>query len=143
MVRDKKRSRSLFELMDPKGVYRTPAGAEEPDRSEPPEPPKEEEAAVEPVQEDSPADEVKPECEIESFLAVDEGRIRLTMNYHLAIMLCFAAVVLVICALLIGWRLGRDSAAKTFLNNTKDRQETIEQLVPGIGLKARSDKQEQ
>ena len=139
MVRDKKRNRSLFELMDPKGVYRSPVGAS-PDRPEPPKPAQEEDEAVKPVKKDSPEDGAEPESATEPFLAMNEGKIRLAMDYHLAIMLCFAVVVLLICALLIGWRLGRDSAAKTFLNNAKDQQETIEQLVPGIDLKGRSSK---
>ena len=119
MARGRKRNRSLFELMDPKGAYRAPivAGPQEEEPAEP-EPSKEEiekEVLAEAVAEDkkkASAEEVQPETAIEPFLTVSDEKVRLVMNYPLAVMLCFAVVVLLICAALVGWRLGRDSTLK-------------------------------
>ena len=53
------------------------------------------------------------------------GKVRLVTNYPLAGMLCFAAVVLLICAVLVGWRLGYDSAIKKVSEaQNESRQET-------------------
>ena len=120
----RKRNRSLFELMDPKGVYRVPDGMSNKDseQSEEPEPKQEvTKPAVKAVKK-TPADEAGQENPIEPFVAADEGKIRLVMNYPLAIMLGFVVVILLLCAVLIGWRLGRDSAAKIYLNAPKQQQ---------------------
>ena len=125
----KKRSRSLFEVMDPKGAYRSPVGMSQ-EKLEPSERSEEKTDAAKPAQEKPPAKEPGQECLIEPFMAASDGNIRLVMNYQLAIMLCFAAVVLLLCAVLIGWRLGRDSAAKSFLNSPKHQQ-----IAPGNEIK--------
>ena len=125
----KKRGRSLFELMDPKGVYRAPVGMSQ-NKSEPSERSEEKTDASKAAQEKPPAKEPRQEGLIEPFIAVSDDKIRLVMNYQLAIMLCFAAVVLLLCATLIGWRLGRDSAAKNFLNTPKHQR-----TMPGTEIK--------
>ena len=125
----KKRSRSLFEVMDPKGVYRAPVGMSQ-ETLEPAERSEEKSDAAKPAQEKPPAKETGQEDLIEPFVAVSDDKIRLVMNYQLAIMLCFAAAVLLLCAVLIGWRLGRDSAAKSFLNSPKHHQ-----IAPGNEMK--------
>ena len=120
----KKRSRSLFELMDPKGVYRVPSEMSEEGSEQSEEPgPKQEvtKPAVKAVKK-PPTDKAEQENPIEPFVAADEGKIRLVMNYPLAIMLGFAVLILLLCAVLIGWRLGRNSAAESFLNVAKQQQ---------------------
>ena len=119
LARGRKRNRSLFELMDPKGAYRAPSLSDPQEEApEEPEPAIEEiekEVAAEPAVEDKKepsSEEAQPEAAIEPFLATNDGQVRLVMNYPLAVMLCFAAVILLICAALVGWRLGRDSALK-------------------------------
>ena len=131
LARGRKRHRSLFELMDPKGAYRAPSIAV-PQEKEPAEP----EAALEEIEEQVPAEpkvedkkepsvaEAQPEVAIEPFVSASDGQVRLVMNYPLAVMLCFAAVILLICAALVGWRLGRDSALKGMARTpTEIRQE--------------------
>ena len=117
--------------MDPKGAYRAPtvAGPQEEDPADP-EPPIEEiekEVPAEAAAEDkkkSSAEEVQPEGAIEPFLAVSDEKVRLVMNYPLAVMLCFAVVILLICAALVGWRVGRDGALKEMPRTpTESRQE--------------------
>ena len=117
----KKRGRSLFELMDPKGQYRSPVGMSQ-NNAQPSERPEEKTDAAKAAQEKPPAKETGQEELIEPFVTAGDGKIRLAMNYQLAIMLCFAAVVLLLCTALIGWRLGRDSAAKNYLNTPKHQR---------------------
>ena len=146
MARGRKKHRSLFELMDPKGVYSAPAlttGPETQDTGEA-EPQAEAEAAVqeveeieeqaavepEPVQiEDKKEPPAKTEADSEAvpepILSVDDGKVRLVTNYPLAAMLCFAAVILLICAALVGWRLGHDSALKKVAQAQKESQQEI------------------
>ena len=111
MAKGRKKNKSLFELMDPKGVYRSPVV---PDQTglRPSERPKEQSVATKPEQTKPPADWTGQEEAAEAFVSTGEGKIRLTMNYALAVMLCFAAVILMICAVLIGWKLGRDRGVK-------------------------------
>ena len=131
MARSKKRSKSLFELMDPGKDYRSTIGPgwTSPEPSEP--------AAA---KEEAPAVlEVPPEKKIrakaavkekkvvvkeaigqsdeqdvaaEPMLEMGEGRVRISLDYPLAGLICFVFVVLLICALLIGWKFGRDSVFK-------------------------------
>ena len=110
--------------MDPKGVYRAPGGMsqEDSEQSEEPEPKQEvTKPAVKAVKK-PPAVEAAQKDLIEPFVAADEGNIRLVMNYPLAIMLGFAVIILLLCAVLIGWRLGRDSAARMYLNAPKQQE---------------------
>jgi len=111
--------------MDPKGVYHTPVGMSQNSSQ-----PSEQTDATKAAQEKPPAKETGQEELIEPFVAAGDGKIRMAMNYQLAIMLCFAAVVLLVCAALIGWRLGRDSAAKNFLNAPKHQR-----IMPGTEIK--------
>jgi len=102
--------------MDPKGAYRAPsvAGRQEEDPAEP-KPSVDKVLPAEPAVEDKKgpsAEAAQPEAAIEPFLRVGDEKVRLIMNYPLAIMLCFAVVILLICAALVGWRLGRDSVLK-------------------------------
>ncbi len=133
MARGKKRNRSLFELMDSEGRYQVPTGmskataekAEEAqDQETVPEQAGEEAQAQEtraekaskrPVQKKVLSEEADEEYEIESLLTVSEGKIRLVLNYPLAMMICFMVVVVVICAVLVGWKLGRDHAIRNVL----------------------------
>ncbi|NIA07246.1 MAG: hypothetical protein GWP14_06365 [Actinobacteria bacterium] len=123
LARGRKRNRSLFELMDPKGAYRAPIVASPPEeKPAEPDPAIEKiEKVAEPTAEDKKESsaEVQPEEAIEPFLVVSDEKVRLVMNYPLAIMLCFAVVILLICAALVGWRIGRDNAAKNLLNVPK------------------------
>ena len=47
----------------------------------------------------------------EPMLALGQGKVKLVLNYPLALMVCFMAVVLFVCAFLVGWKMGRDKVA--------------------------------
>ena len=113
--------------MDAKGVYRAPAVAsgteEEPPKQ--PEPKEKKEVVVGLAKKPSAADEVEAESAIEPFLTASDGKVRLVMNYPLAVTLCFAIIILLACAALVGWRLGRDSALEGVL---RDRAGIMQEL---------------
>ena len=111
MAKGRKKSRSLFELMDPRGVYRSPVVPVQPG-SQLAESSKEQNTAAETEQREPSAVRSGQEEPLEAFVSVGEGKIRLAMNYPLAVLLCFAIVILLICAVLIGWRLGRDRGVR-------------------------------
>ena len=72
-----------------------------------------------PVKEEKPVKERKPSREekqysTEALLTAGDGKIRVLLNYPLAAMFCFMAIVIVICAVLVGWRLGRDAAEQRY-----------------------------
>lgn len=171
MARGRKRHRSLFELMDPKGAYRAPALREaasqehrqaeaegkaeaeveaqaEPEGQE--KPTVEETAAAELIEqaeeqisaEPEPVateQTVQPAAEAsedsrptsEPILAAKDGKVRLVTNYPLAAMLCFAGIILLICAILVGWRLGYDRCLKDVSQVRQERGEEIRDEDPG------------
>ena len=156
MARGRKRHKSLFELMDPKGSYRAPAlaGTAKQELSKPEikaeaEPAveeieeTEEQAAIEPEPVRSSEDKKEPpakmevdsEAVAEPIVSVNDGKVRLVTNYPLAAMLCFAAVILLICAALVGWRLGHDSA----LRKVAQAQNEARQRIPDANIREHRD----
>ena len=133
LARGKKRSRSLFELMNPEGDYRAPVGMGKvaPKSAEQPKGKKttEKKSAEKPAVKKEPRKEAEKEYATESLLALGEGKIRLVLNYPLAVMVCFMVVVAVICAVLVGWKLGRDRTYRELLSGP---QEKIERTIPGM-----------
>lgn len=140
LARGKKRSRSLFELMNPEGDYRAPVGMGKvaPKPAEQPKGKKttEKKSAEKPAVKKEPKKEAEKEYGTESLLALGEGKIRLVLNYPLAVMVCFMVVVAVICAVLVGWKLGRDRTYRELLSG---RQEKIERKIPGMELEDPAD----
>lgn len=126
MTKGRKRSKSLFELMDPGKDYRSTIGPgwTSPDPGEPEAAPAEPNVqpskrspAKEVVKEKAVAKEVAQEDSEQDMAAgpmldMGEGKVRISLDYPLAGLICFVFVVLLICALLIGWKFGRDSAFK-------------------------------
>ena len=133
LARGKKRSRSLFELMNSEGDYRAPVGMGKvaPKPAEQPKGKKttEKKSAEKPAVKKEPRKEAEKEHATESLLALGEGKIRLVLNYPLAVMVCFMVVVTVICAVLVGWKLGRDRTYRELLSGP---QEKIERKIPGM-----------
>ena len=129
MARGKKRNRSLFELMDPKGDYQAPAGtgeavSEEAGETELQET-KAEKEEQRPAEKKEPREEAEKEYATEARATLGEGKIRLVLNYPLGVMVCFMALVIVICAVLIGWKVGQDRAEQRY-QELLGRQERIE-----------------
>ena len=118
MAKGRKRNKSLLELMDPKEGYRALLGAAvsatkstEPTKSKTT---TEKKSAQKPAPIRKPKKEEEAEYAAQPLLALDDGKIRLTLNYPLAVMVGFMLVVAVICAVLIGWELGRDRTDKKY-----------------------------
>ena len=131
MARSKKRSKSLFELMDPGKDYRATIGPgwTSPEPGEP-EAAKEEAPVVSEVQpekkirakavvkekkivvKEAVEEHGEQDAAAEPMLEIGDGKVRVSLDYPLAGLICFVFVVLLICALLIGWKFGRDSAFK-------------------------------
>ena len=65
-------------------------------------------------------------------LAIGEGKVRLVLNYPLAMMVCFMLAVIVLCAVLVGWKLGRDKVVES------DSGPRVESRLPVIGPKGPS-----
>ena len=145
LAKGKKQSRSLLELMDPKGDYQSRVGtgdaaSEEAGQAEVQET-RTKKAAREPAEKKEPSDEVEKEYATEALVAVGDGRIRLVLNYPLGVMVCFMALVIVICAVLVGWKLGQDRAEKRYQELLLARGERIERKIaateleePGVSL---------
>jgi len=139
--------------MDPKGSYRAPALAgtarqelSKPEikaEAEPAVEEVEEQAAIEPEPVRSSEDKKEPptkmevdsEAVAEPIVSVNDGKVRLVTNYPLAAMLCFAAVILLICAALVGWRLGHDSA----LRKVAQAQNEARQKIPDASTREHRD----
>jgi len=81
-----------------------------------------------PVEKKEPTEEEK-EYMTESLLTAGDGKIRVVLNYPLAVMFCFMAVVIVICAVLVGWKLGQDRSDETYRKLLEDRPEGIERKI--------------
>ena len=129
-----------MELMDPEGEYRAPVGTGK-SVAKPAEQTKgkkttEKKSAEKPALKKEPRKEAEKEYGTESLLALGEGKIRLVLNYPLAVMVCFMVVVAVICAVLVGWKLGRDRTYRELLSG---RQEKIERKIPGMELEDPAD----
>ncbi len=144
LARGKKRNRSLFELMNSEGDYRAPVGmgkvAPKPAEQTKGKKTTEKKSAKKPaVKKKEPKKEAEKEYGTESMLALGEGKIRLVLNYPLAVMVCFMVVVAVICAVLVGWKLGRDRTEKRYRELLSGRQEKIERKIPGIELEDAAD----
>ncbi len=143
LARGKKRSRSLFELMNPEGDYRAPVGMGKiaPKPAEQPKGKKrtETKSAEKPAVKKEPKKEAEKEYATEALLALGEGKIRLVLNYPLAVMVCFMVVVAVICAVLVGWKLGRDRTEKRYRELLSGQQEKIERKIPGMELENPAD----
>ena len=118
-----------MELMDAGGDYRATAAPAKPPPEQPPETvlqePKEKKDLEKPVEVEKPVAaektvevekprEEENEYPTESLLTAGDGKIRVVLNYPLAAMFCFMAVVIVICAVLVGWKLGRDRAEQRY-----------------------------
>ncbi len=138
MARSKKRGKSLFELMDPGKDYRATIG---PGWTSPelggPEAAREEAPAVLEVQpgrkirakavvkekkvvvKEAVEEDGEQDAATEPMLEIGEGRVRVSLDYPLAGLICFVFVVLLICALLVGWKFGRDGAFEE--NDWKER----------------------
>ncbi len=140
LARGKKRSRSLFELMNPEGDYRAPVGTGKvaPKPAEQPKGKKtaEKKSAEKPAVKKEPKKKAEKEYATEPLLAAGEGKIRLVLNYPLAVMVCFMVLVAVICAVLVGWKLGRDWTYRKLLLG---QQERIERKIPGMELEDPAD----
>jgi len=126
--------------MDPEGDYRAPAGM----GKVPPKPAEqakgkktaEKKSAEKPAAKKKPKKKVEKEYATEPLLAAGEGKIRVVLNYPLAVMVCFIVVVTVICGVLIGWKLGRD---RTYRELFLGQQEKIERKILGIELEDAAD----
>lgn len=136
--------------MDSKGVYRAPAlkgaGKEQGNESEPEQEPRVEQveateqieeeieetsAEIEPVADEDikkSATEAEADSELasEPIVTINDGKVRVVTNYPLAAMVCFAVVVLLICAVLVGWRIGHDSALKKVSQAQKQAGQEIQ-----------------
>ena len=88
-------------------------------------------AAEKPAEKKEPKKEAEKEYVTEPLVTVGDGKIHLVLNYPLTVMICFMVVVAVICAVLVGWKLGRDGAYRELLLG---QQERIEQKTAGTGL---------
>lgn len=148
MARGKKRSRSLFELMDPHKDYRAsigpgwtrPESAGSREEEEQQKPAEIEVQAQAEVQMKKPgkakvAEKVaEPESEqtygAEPLFSAEEGKIRITLNYPLAGLICFVLAVVFVCGILIGWRFGRDGAFRMMKESVNGPGHT-ENVVPG------------
>ena len=67
-------------------------------------------------------------------MVVGDGKIRLAVNYPLAVLVCFVALVLVICAVLVGWKLGRNRAAREYVGRSQGPSPAVEQRLDGLEL---------
>ena len=85
-------------------------------------------AAKKPVKKKEPTEEQK-QYATEALLTAGDGKIRVVLNYPLAVMFCFMAVVIVICAVLVGWKLGKDRSDETYRELLEDRPEGIERKM--------------
>ncbi len=122
--------------MDPKEDYQAPAGtgkavSEEAGEAEVQET-RAEKKEQRPAEKKEPRKEAEKEYATEALLALGEGKIRLVLNYPLAVMVCFMVVVAVICAVLVGWKLGRDRTEKRYRELLLGQQEKIERKIPGM-----------
>ncbi|MCK4849895.1 MAG: hypothetical protein KAT11_01020, partial [Phycisphaerae bacterium] len=86
-----------------------------------------------------PKKKAEKEYATEPLLAAGEGKIRLVLNYPLAVMVCFMVVVAVICAVLVGWKLGRDRTEQRYRDLLLGQQEKIERKIPGMELDGPAD----
>ena len=130
-------------MMNPEEDYRAPAGTGKvaPKPAEQPKGKKttEKKSAEKPAVKKEARKEAEKEYATESLLALGEGKIRLVLNYPLAVMVCFMVVVAVICAVLVGWKLGRDRTEKKYRALLSGRQEKIERKIPGMELEDPAD----
>ncbi len=136
LAKGKKRNRTLLEFMDSEREDRSATGTG-PLVAKPAEPTESRATAEKKTAEKSaakkePREEADKEYATEPLLALDEGKIRLTLNYPLAAIVCFMVVVTVICAVLIGWKLGRDRTDEKYRAALSGRPEIIDQSIPGM-----------
>ena len=138
MAKGKKRSKSLLELMDPKGGYRAPLGTStlasksaEPTKSKKT---TKKESAKKPAPTKEPPKEEETEYGAQPLLAFDDGKMRLRLGYPLAVMIGFIVVVAIICAVLIGWKLGRDRTDEKWRAAFSGQPEKIDRNIPGMDL---------
>ena len=139
LARGKKRNRSLLELMDAEGDYQAPVGTGKaaPNPAEQGKSSKiaDEKAVKEPAVKEKLKEEADKEQTTEPLATVGEGKIHLELSYPLAVMLAFMAVVTVICAVLVGWKLGRDRTEEKYRDLLLGQQPRIENTIPGMELK--------
>ena len=154
MARGKKRNRSLLELMDPQKDYRPSVGSAGTEGAAEAAEQDEQDAlaqiVVEPVVESTSKEPVEPavskppkvvvaaaikkeptepagaEGSAEPMVTFGQGKVRVALNYPLAMMIGFMVVVIVICAVLVGWKVGRDRAAG-------DSRPRVEGWLPVMG----------
>ena len=124
--------------MDPKGGYRAPLGtgtlAAKSDQQTKGEKTAEKESAQKPALAKKSTKEEETEYAAQPLLTLDDGKIRLTLNYPLMAMVAFMLVVAIICAVLIGWKLGRDRTDKKYQQLLSGQPERIERKIPGMDL---------
>ena len=63
----------------------------------------EKKSAEKPAVAKEPKKEADKEYATEPLLTLGDGKIRLVVNYPLAVMVCFVVIIAVICAVLVGW----------------------------------------
>jgi hypothetical protein len=138
LARGKKRIKSLLELMDSESDYQTPAqtGSVVPKPAEQPKGEKttEKKSAEKPAVKKEPKKEAEQEYATEPLLALGDGNVRLVLNYPLAVMVCFVVVIAVICAVLVGWKLGQERTEKRYGAWISIPPEKIDREIPGIEL---------
>ncbi len=135
MAKGKKRIKSLLELMDSESSYQSPAmtssvvvkPAEQAKVEKTPEKKSAEKPAVK-------KKEAEEEYARDPLLTLGDGKIRLVVNYPLAVLVCFVVVIAVICAVLVGWRLGQERTEKRYGAWISIPPEKIDREIPGIEL---------
>ena len=115
-----------------------PKSEPEPETEPEPEPepePKPEDEPEAQKKEKKPKKEIpEEEFESEPFLLAQNGKLRLVLNYQLAVLICFLAAVILICAVLVGWKWGQDSAAKRYLDQLQGNEQVIDHRLPAWEL---------
>lgn len=138
LARGKKRIRSLLELMDSESDYRAPAQTGsivvKPAEQAKGEKTTEKKSAEKPAVTKEPKKEGEKEYATEPLLTLGDGKIRLVVNYPLAVLVCFVVVIAVICAVLVGWRLGQDRTEKRYRAWISVPPEKIDREIPGMEL---------
>ena len=87
-----------------------------------------------PAAKKEPSEDPEQDYATEPLMVVGDGKIRLVVNYPLAVLVCFVALVFVICAVLVGWRFGRDQAARDYVEGPRSAGPAAEQRLDGLEL---------
>ena len=94
----------------------------------------EKKSAEKPAVQKEQREEAEKEYAAEPLLALGDGKIRLVLNYPLAVLVCFVVVIAVICAVLVGWTLGRERTENRYREWISIPPEKIDREIPGIEL---------